>query len=181
MPGEGRLQQPVRVTASISLPQAQLRSVLEANPDVATDAEVLEAIVAILASELEIPPVKALQLVSKRPALLQTRTQDVVVACDLLAAAMPLTLPGGRGGTQGSSREAMIQAVCRLPALLDFQPEELSAQAARAAAVMGVDKGEAGAMLCRAPDAGCLAAILAMPSNAMRQQLIDIQAVMDSR
>ena len=82
----------------------------------------------------------------------------------------------------GGGRPHAIRAVLRQPALLDFAPEEVSAQASRLASVMGVDKGEAASMLYRTNgDVGCLAALIGLPSNAMRQQLIDIQAVMDSR
>ena len=157
----------------------------------------LVEILSALAAELEITPAMALQLVTKRPVLLQARPQDIAVACDLLSAWLGMA-PKAKSvsSVEATSKDSeseqprdvsrharrlIVQAVCRLPALLDFAPEELSAQAARTAAVLGVDKAAAAAMLCRATDAACLTAIIAMPSNAMRQQLIDIQAVMDSR
>ena len=165
------------------LPPEQLQLALASSPDLqAAGTDQVAQIVDALSSALEAPPSMVLQLVWKRPALLQASPQDVLVAFEQLAAAMSLPTTGGDGASSSSSsggRAQAVRAACRLPALLDVAPE--SAFASRAATIMGVGRGETAAMLCRAPDAGCLAAVLSMPSNTMRQQLIDVQAVMDSR
>ena len=165
-------RQPAR-NLELALSAAHLQLVLASNPSLSVaGAERVSQIAAGLSSALDITPSSALQLVSKRPALLHAAPEDALAACDRLAAAM--SLAGGRPHA--------IRAVLRQPVLLDLAPEELSVQASRMAAVMGVDKGEAASMLYRTNgDVACLSALLAMPSNTMRQQLIDIQTVMDSR
>ena len=170
--------------SSPGLPPALLQLLLASNPDAlaSTGADGLLQIVATLASTLEIPPELALQLLAKRPALLQPGAHGAALLsrCEQLSIAMSLPTSGRDSGAS-APLPAVVRTVCRQPALLDVAPEDLAAAAARAAAVMGVGKGEAAAMLARSPDAGCLVAVLAMPGNAMRQQLIDMQAVLDSR
>ncbi len=136
-----------------------------------------------LAEALHVEPKRALALVARRPTLLQRPLRETLRLCEQAAAAMSLP------------PHVAMRAVCRQPALLDLVAEpsppragagasasgQLAPLVARRAAGMAVDKGDVAAMLGRARDAPSLLALAALPSNACRQRLIGVQAVLDSR
>lgn len=144
----------------------------------------LTARVHALADALGMYPERALAMIAARPACLSM--EDTVAQCRAAAEAlMPRLQAQSQQGQAASSDAAVwmqrfVAAASTQTSLLDLPPDDLSAKVRSLASHLDVDAASVVKMLGRA-DAASLHALLHTHESTLQQQMIDVQAVMDSR
>jgi hypothetical protein len=157
-----------RVASSCGLPAARVRELLEDTRHGSVAAmtgspDALAYAVLDLAGTLGLSAERALIMLCRRPELVTTPPQVVAAQADAASAAM------------GLPPEAAVALYAAQPSLLDVPIPQLSMHMRRMSPLLKVGGIQrVGSMLARA-EPGALAALFAMPTNAMQQQLIDIQ------
>lgn len=156
-------------TSSDVITPERLRDALGSlNPDllVTFSLDDLSSLIHALASALSLDPARAILMAAARPACLDV--QDTQSRCRAVASALQVPISHAAA------------AVASQPELLSMPPEALASCTRRMAALMAVDASSVCRMLGRTGSSS-LQTILDLPSSVIQQQVIDVQAVLDSR
>jgi len=154
----------------LSIPTRAAQDVISSAPAllVTGSAPDIASTVQGLASALRISPIQALKMVSRRPSLVACNPEKVLQRCSEAMVLLNL------------ERDAAVTLYTHQPALLDVPLDVLSEQFNRMAQLLDVGVEDVCVMMRRLKPP-MLRTILLAPTSSLRQQLMDLQDVIDSR